>query len=148
MLARITLVTCAALAFACGHAHHEDRDDPATAAPSLALSVDLGGDVIAWQGDELAKVPHHPGANRQGDARDVWSLRDVVHTLVGPTARVVAVTGVDGTTAIPDDAWADDARTPILHTTRRGTLKFRWASADGTWQEAAVKDVTKLAIVR
>jgi len=66
---------------------------------------------------------------------------------VGPNARVVTVTG-DVAKPIDPAAWADPNVTPILHTTKRGTLKFRWANRDGTWRETEVKDVTKLEIAR
>jgi hypothetical protein len=101
-----------------------------------------------WTGDSFAQVPRLPGKNRDGEARDVWSLRELARRLVGPTARVTGVTGAGGTTTLAPEAWADAARTPILHTTRRGTLKFRWADREGAWQEAEVKDVTALAIVK
>ncbi|HEY0191859.1 MAG TPA: hypothetical protein VGC42_12145, partial [Kofleriaceae bacterium] len=81
-----------------------------------------------------------------GEARDVWSLRELAHQLVGPSARVTAVTGEDGTKAIDAAAWSDATRTPLLHTTRRGTLKYRWADASGKWGETEVKEVSRLEI--
>jgi hypothetical protein len=67
---------------------------------------------------------------------------------VGPGARVVAVIGADGKQPIELTAWNDATRTPILHTTRRGTLKFRWADKEGRWGETVVRDVTGLEIAR
>jgi hypothetical protein len=81
-----------------------------------------------------------------GEDRDTWSLRDLAHTLVGPSARVVNVVGPEGSRAIDAAAWNDAARTPILHTTRRGTLKYRWADKDGRWSDAEVKDVSRVDI--
>ena len=52
------------------------------------------GDVTEMKsGPAFAKVPHVPGTNNGGESRDVWSLRELAHTLVGPNARVVSVTG-------------------------------------------------------
>jgi hypothetical protein len=126
--------------------HHEDRGDPATAPAQLRVDVVVDGKPAVWDAAAFAKVPHQPGTNNGGEARDMWSLRDLAHQLAGDTARVVAVTG-DVTKAIDAAAWSDPARTPILHTTRRGTLKFRWADKAGAWQQdIEVKDVTKLEL--
>jgi hypothetical protein len=128
-------------------AHHEDRHRPAEAAPPLKLDVTIDGAAATWQQDVLDRVPHHPAANKEGEARDTWSLRELAHTIVGPSARVVAVIG-DKRKEIDPAAWADETRTPIVHRTRRGWLKFRWEAKDGTWSEAEVKDVSGLEIVR
>ncbi len=126
---------------------HEDRHEPAEKPATLSLAVTVDGQATTWQADAFGKVAHFVGKNNDGEARDVWSLRELAHTLVGPTARVISVTGAEATKTIAPDAWADAARIPILHTTRRGTLKFRWTDKDGAWQETEVKDVSKLEIV-
>ncbi|HEX7836605.1 MAG TPA: hypothetical protein VF469_04030 [Kofleriaceae bacterium] len=133
------------------HRKHEDRRDPAVPdAPPLELTVAVDGAAQTWRQDAFDKVARFTGNTRanDGEARDVWSLRELVHTLVGPTARATAVTGDDGTRAIDRAAWDDAARTPLLHTTRRGTLKFRWADAAGAWGETEIKDVTKIELAR
>jgi len=127
---------------------HEDRNDPVASAPVLTLEVTIAGTKTTWQHDVFDKTPKLPGKNRSGEGRDVWSLRALVDQMVGPGARVVTVTGDGATNTIAPEAWGDPTRTPILHTTRRGTLKFRWASKDGEWEETTVRDVTKLEIVR
>src|SRR5262249_51543537 len=99
-----------------------------------------------WTDERFSSVPKMAGTASDGEARDTWSLRELVHHNVGPKARVVAVTSADGKQAIDPAAWADATRTPILHTTRRGTLKFRWADKDGHWGQTLVKDVTGLEI--
>lgn len=131
------------------HRKHEDRRDPAVPdAPPLQVAVAVDGAAQAWRQDAFDRVTRFTGNTRatDGEARDVWSLRELAHTLVGPTARVTAVTGDDGTKPIDRAAWDDASRTPLLHTTRRGTLKFRWADAAGAWGETEVKDVTKIEI--
>jgi hypothetical protein len=128
------------------HRKHEDRREPVIAgAPPLALDVVVPGATSTWHQDSFDKVVRYTKGN-DGEARDVWSLRELTHTLVGPTARVISVTGDDGARAIDRAAWDDATRTPLLHTTRRGTLKFRWADADGKWGESEVKDVVRVEI--
>jgi len=153
-------IACLVLLFACGskstdapteekkpHAKHEDRHEPATATPSLALKVHVDGSDQTWAQDVFDKVPHSTGKNNDGQDRDVWSLRDLVHTAVGPSARVVAVAG-DIRMPIDTKAWDDPDKTPILHRTKRGALKFRWADKDGKWGDTGVKDVTELEVTR
>ena len=127
--------------------HHEDRHDAAVAAAQLDLEVTVDGKAVQWHAADFAKVANLHGQNNDGDARDVWSLRDLVHTLVGPTARLVAVHG-EGDKQIFADAWNDPTHVPILHNTRKGKLKFRWTDQQGTWQDTqVVKDVAKLDVV-
>lgn len=143
-------VACLLIAAACSKSSdnkHEDRNEPATAAPQLSLRVTMAGTASTWGADAFAAVPHHAGANHSGAARDTWSLRDLVHQHVGPTARVTSVTGPDGTKAIDAAAWADASQTPVIHTTRRGTLKFRFEDAAGKWGPSLVNDVSALEIV-
>jgi hypothetical protein len=126
---------------------HEDRHDPAEAMPALELDVTVDGAATRWRQDVFDRVPHFASTNKDGEARDTWSLRELVHTAVGPSARVVAVIG-DKRKEIDAAAWADADRTPIVHRTRRGWLKFRWADKTGAWSEAEVKDVSGLEIAR
>jgi hypothetical protein len=129
-------------------AKREDRHEPAAAPPKLALAVTVGGTAATWTDAAFAGVPKLAGAASDGEARDTWSLRELVQRNAGPGARVVAVIGAGAKRPIEPAAWDDPAHTPILHATRRGTLKFRWADKDGRWGETIVKDVTGLEIVR
>jgi hypothetical protein len=108
--------------------------------------VTVAGASSTWAADAFAAVPHHVSANNSGEGRDTWSLRDLVHKHVGPTARVTAVTGKDGTKTIDAAAWNDAAQIPIIHTTRRGTLKFRYEDAAGKWGGSLVSDVSALEV--
>jgi hypothetical protein len=129
---------------------HEDRHDPAIAHPPLALTVAIDGAASTWTQDALDKVARFTGNARasDGEIRDAWSLRELTRALVGPTARVTSVTGDRGARSIDEAAWNDAAHTPVLHTTRRGTLKFRWADTAGAWGESEVRDVTRIEITR
>lgn len=133
-----------------GEPKHEDRRDPAIAHTPLLVTVAIDGVPSTWNQDALDKVARFTGNTRasDGEIRDAWSLRELTRVLVGPTARVTSVTGDGGAQAIDAGAWSDAAHTPVLHTTRRGTLKFRWADAAGTWGESEVRDVTRIEIAR
>lgn len=132
-----------------GHGHtngQEDRrDEPAVDAGALKLDAKIGGALTAWQKSSFDRVPRY-AVGSDGEGREVWSLRDLAHTLVGPNARVVAVYGKRETRRLEPAVWNDAKRTPILHTTRRGTLKFRWADKDGTWDDAEISDVSLVEI--
>jgi hypothetical protein len=138
-----------ALVVACSKAEtkHEDRAEPQTAPSKLALRVTIGGETTTLASEAFAATPKMPGTASSGEARDTWSLRELVHRSVGPTARVVKVTG-DGSATIDAAAWSDETRTPVLHVTRRGTFKFRWTDKSGKWEEAVVKDVTAIEVER
>jgi hypothetical protein len=143
-----------ALAVACSKSseappapHHEDRHEATVAPARLDLAVTIDGSAATWSHDVFDGVPKMAGTASDGEARDTWSLRELVHHTVGPNARVVAVVG-DVTKAIDRGAWDDPSRTPILHTTKRGALKFRWADPSGKWGDTEVKNVTRLEIVR
>jgi hypothetical protein len=127
--------------------HHEDRHDVQGSATSFSLDVSIDGAHQTWTPETFAKVPHFKGTNNDGEARDVWSLREVATDLVGSNARIVSITG-DSTHAIGSAAWTDATKIPIVHSTRRGVLKFRWADPDGKWREdEVIKDIAKLEIV-
>jgi hypothetical protein len=125
--------------------HHEDRPEPAIATPPLSLAVTIDGSAATWPHGVFDRTAHFASTNNNGEARDTWSLRELVHGTVGATARVTTVIG-ETRQAIDVAAWADPTKTPIIHRTRRGGLKFRWADATGAWGETAVKDVTGLEI--
>ncbi len=126
-----------------GDKHHPMDPD----APPLSLEVAVGSDVQVWTKDSFDKAARY-AIGSDGDSRDVWSLRELATTLVGPGAHVVSVTGEGGPKLMDAAGWADPTKTPILHTTRRGTLKYVWADAQGTWGETVVKDVTRIEIAR
>src|SRR5262245_446258 len=112
----------------------EDRHDPADPnGAELALEAKIGDATKTWHKDAFDSVPKFTGnsLNNDGEARETWSLRDVARVLVGPSARVVAVVGPEDKRTLDAADWSNATRTPILHTTRRGTLKFRWADANG-----------------
>ena len=127
--------------------HHEDRHDPQAAATRLTLAIEIAGKPSAtWTADDLAKVPKMAGKATDGEARETWSLRELAHQLVGPNARVTSVVGEGGNVAIDEAKWNATDSTPILHSTRRGTLKFRYADGSGAWGDTIAKEVTGLEI--
>lgn len=129
---------------ASGKHRREDRHEGAVPA-KLELAVSIGAEKRTWHAADFAKVPTSKGTANDGEDRETWSLREIAHTLVGPSARVVAVVG-DKRVAIDAAAWSDPKRIPVLHTTRRGALKFRYTDAAQVWGESEVSDVTGLEI--
>ena len=127
--------------------HREDRREPASAPTAATIAVTVDGAATTWTEADLASVPRMAGSASDGEARDTWSLRAVVAARVGPSARVASVTGAGIVVPLEPAAWADATRTPILHSTRRGTLKFRWADAAGVWGATIAKDITAMVIV-
>lgn len=127
--------------------HREDRHDDAEPA-KLSLDVTIGGEKKTWGKEAFDHTPRVVGSKaNDGDDRDTWSLRDLALVNGGPTARVTAVVG-DKKVPIDQAAWKDPNRTPIVHTTRRGTMKFRWTDKDGKWGDAEVSDVTGLEVAK
>jgi hypothetical protein len=127
----------------------EDRHEPAEAGASFAVEVRLAGaPTKTWTKATLDSVPKLTAGNlaKEGEARDTWSLRELARVLVGPKARVVAVAGPDERKTVSRAAWDDPKQVPILHTTRRGTLKFRYADAAGAWGDTEVRDVTRIDV--
>ncbi|HET9987134.1 MAG TPA: hypothetical protein VFQ65_01410 [Kofleriaceae bacterium] len=128
--------------------HHEDRNDPQAAPSKLTVTVAIAGrPSVTWTSDDFAKVPKMAGKASDGEARETWSLRELAHQLVGPSARVTAVVGEGGKIAIDEAKWSAADSTPILHSTRRGTLKFRYADGNGAWGDTIAKEVTGLEIL-
>jgi hypothetical protein len=100
--------------------------------PMLELAVVVDGEARVWSDEDLAGVEalSVPGDSGEGQ-RDAWSLRALVHALVGPAAAATQVQGEGGrAVAIPPAAWADGAKTPVLRLNRRGQLKFHWVGPD------------------
>lgn len=128
-----------------GPAKHEDRGHAQDRATTFSLAVTIGEKHETWTPETFAKVAHSASKNSSGNDRDTWSLRELAK-LAGPTARVTRIVGEGGAKDIDAAAWADPARVPILHSTRRGTLKFRWAAPDGTWGVPEVSDVNALEL--
>jgi hypothetical protein len=138
------LLTVAACSKSAGAEHDEPKPNGAA---SLQLEVHLDGTTTTWQQEVFDRTPlaATAGKNNDGDARDTWSLRDLVHSTYGSSAHVVEVVG-DSRLAIAPSDWSDPSRTPIVHKTRRGHLNFCWADASGHWGETLVKNVNAVEL--
>jgi hypothetical protein len=102
----------------------------ATNAEPLKVLV-TGTGPTTWTPAALAALPRFT-IHADGSDKDAWPLRDVVHVLVGPRARVTAAIDGDGTSAkIDKKAWADTKKTPVLRINRRGMYKIEWVDRDG-----------------
>ena len=110
----------------------------------LDLAVTVAGKPTTWPASVLEGATKLD--EKHAEAPDAWSLRDVVKAQLGPKARVTAVISADGVQAIDAAMWNDSTTLPILHTTRRGSLNFRWADSHGVWGDVVTKDVTGLEV--
>jgi len=111
---------------------------------NLELAVTVAGKPTTWPASVLEGATKLD--ERHAEAPYVWSLREVVKAQLGPKARVTAVISADGKQAIDEGMWKDASTVPILHTTRRGSLNFRWEDAHGVWGDVVTKDVTGLEV--
>jgi hypothetical protein len=111
---------------------------------NLELAVTVAGKPTTWPASVLETATKLDETH--AEAPQVWSLRDVVKAQLGPKARVTAVISADGKQAIDEATWKDATTLPILHTTRRGSLNFRWQDAHGVWGDVVTKDVTGLEV--
>jgi hypothetical protein len=104
-------------------------------ATPLDLEVHVGQQIIIWRSDELtaassplAKVATlTPEEHDRFGSRQGWSLRELVRRKFGDNARVMAVSGEDGTRVELDArAWRSADSTPILRVNKRGQFRFGW----------------------
>jgi hypothetical protein len=66
----------------------------AVSAPSIEIFAGGGKPRMVWTQEKVQTQAHW--VLDGGAERDIWSLRDLAHALVGPKARVVAVVGEGG----------------------------------------------------
>jgi hypothetical protein len=99
----------------------------------LSVQVDVDSDApVVWGESEFARVGPVAMQGDSGDERQGYGLRELVATLVGPHARLVAVKGDGGkTVAVAASDWADGTKVPVLRLNRRGLVKFQWLSPEG-----------------
>jgi hypothetical protein len=102
-----------------------------------------------WSPEQIATLPRLSLTNKNGEARDGWSLRDAATKLVAPGARVVGLTGEDGDRlAIAPADWSNAKRTLVLKVSGRGSYKAHWVEANGESGDAIVKNVTKIELAK
>jgi hypothetical protein len=109
--------------------------------------VITGGAPASWSPAALAAVQRFT-IHADGADKDAWSLRDVVHQLVGPKARATSAVDGDGTRAkISPKDWADAKKTPVLRINRRGMYKIEWVDKDGNMtNDDDVRDVKTVEV--
>jgi hypothetical protein len=99
---------------------------------------------------DLKKLKPLPEKGPAGKAT-IYSLKDVVSTMVAPNAKVVAVhLGTGEVIPVDAKAWTDTTRTPVIWQNRRGLFKLGWIDAKGEWMPATMelRDVRTLDIVK
>jgi len=109
--------------------------------------VVAGGAPATWAPDALAAVTRFT-IHADGADKDVWSLREVAHQLVGPHARITGAVDGDGTHAkITSKDWADAKKTPVLRINRRGMYKIQWVDKNGdVTSDDDVRDVRTIEV--
>jgi hypothetical protein len=122
--------------------------DGRRAKQSLEVIVD-GKPAGAWSPEQVAALPRISSMNKNGEARDSWSLRDAAAKLIAPGARVTALISDDGERldVTPAD-WSDTHKTLVLRVSNRGGYKAHWSAADGSSGDAVIKNVTKVELAK
>jgi hypothetical protein len=106
-----------------------DANAVASAEGSTSGAIEIrisGKQEAAWTLDKLKAIDlkKYPSGDA---ARDSWSLRDIVHALASPKARVVAIAGAGRRRlSIDRKLWDDPHETPTLRVNRQGLFKFQW----------------------
>src|SRR6478609_9506635 len=107
---RATLLLLVVVAGACHKKSVEPAAPPVAAAPPLPTHLPLDGDrkpsqavtVVVngksqtWTPQQFAATPVIDLANKNGEAREGWPLRELTKKFVGPSARVTTVVGSGG----------------------------------------------------
>jgi hypothetical protein len=98
-----------------------DAEEAERRLPQYPLAVRVNGAPAAdWRPEQVAQVPALKVQNKQGEVREAWSVDDLAHKLVGPTAHVTALLGPNDKRVSVD---ATAARTLVLRVTRDGDYK-------------------------
>ena len=112
----------------------------------LAVILD-GKPGPTWSPEQVTSGPRLALTNKNGEARDAWSVRELVSRLLGPGARVAAL--VDGSgerLEISPAEWGDAQKALVLRVSNRGGYKAHWTARNGSAGDAILRDVRKLEI--
>lgn len=129
---------------------------PAAAAPAATaplgkgdLEVVVNGKAAAiWRAQQIAAAGAVAVSNQNGEERDVWPLKKLTQSLVGGSARVVAVATAGERVAIDEKAWNDPARSLVLRLNHHGEYKAMWVDGSGNADEAFLKGVRRVEVVQ
>src|SRR6476659_9218501 len=83
--------------------------------PSQAVTVMVNGKPQTWTPQQFAATPVIDLANKNGEAREGWPLRELTKKFVGPSARVTTVVGSGGDKiAVEAKDWQDPSKFLVL----------------------------------
>jgi hypothetical protein len=118
--------------------------------PSAAIDLVVDGKPTSkMTAAELDATPVLDLVNKNGEARQGWSLHDLASKFVGPQARVVAVVGSNGQKfAVDSKDWQDSSKFLVLKVSHKGDYKLHWASRDGSSDDAVLKGVREIDVAR
>ena len=155
-MTRLLLLAALAATAACNKSA-ASKPAPATAAapaaarapqPAGTLEIVVNGKPAgSWTTPQIAAAGTVAMNNQNGEQREGWPLKKVTQSLVGPTARVVALTAEDERVVIDEKQWNDAQRTLILRLSHRGQFKAIWL-AGGVAGEAFLKGVSRVEVVQ
>jgi hypothetical protein len=107
--------------------HDEERAQKAVS-DIIQIIVD-GKPQGEWTIEKLNRVKTGTVAGPSDAGKEGWSLHDLASALVGPKARVIAVSASrTKRLEVEPSKWNDKKRTPVLRVNRRGEFKFQWVS--------------------
>ena len=107
-----------------------------------------GKPVTTWRSGQIAAAASVAMTNQNGEARDAWPLKKLTQSLLGGSARVVAVASAGERVAIDEKAWNDPARSLVLRMNHHGEYKAIWVDGSGNADEAFLKGVRRVEVVQ
>jgi hypothetical protein len=126
---------------------HQHRNDPPSAGEASVEVLVNGKPASAWTAAKLASISPVQVANRAGEGRQGWSLKELARALVGPNARVVAIANDEADRVeIAQKDWFDPSRTLVMRPTHRGDFKVQWVATDGSPADAVIKHVARVEL--
>lgn len=128
--------------------HLRAAGDERKATSPITVTVN-GKPAGAWTAAQLDATPVLDLTNKNGEAREGWSLKDLASKLVSPKARVTAVVGQGGQKLDVDEkSWQDPSKFLVIKVSRKGDYKLHWAGRDGAADDAIVKGVQEIDLAQ
>jgi hypothetical protein len=114
-----------------------------------AIPVVVNGTSTQWTMKQLRTVPKVHSRGFRGHAQESWRLADVVHALIGPNARAVAVVDDDDKRhEIRDAEWFDLKKVLVLALGQKDFFKVERLYPDGSYEEPIAKGVQQIEVTK
>lgn len=126
--------------------HHQAGGEADGQAAGSPIEIIVNGKPAPdWTPERIASGPSLPLTNQNGEQRDAWLLKPLTQSILGPSARIVALATDDRRVAIDERAWNDPTRTLVMRLSHRGQYKANWMQS-GVSDETLVKGITRIEI--